>query len=183
MNDGRFYAAGMRVSSHSTLCLPIYFCFFISSPLHSISPSQSTSWVLLSNCDVDGGHDGGLSSAAWGAVWQDSHPGRVPSRYLAECPFCCHSQVCLHACVILHYRICACFSISCAPLRNFLRLLSNLSICPTRPCPPPPHLPGLQFAQLQKWRCAFSISNTPPALLDFSTPLLCCIIIMSGRER
>lgn len=94
------------------------------------------------------------------------------------------SQVCLHVCVILHYCICACFSISYALLQNFLQLLSNWSICPIRPCffaPPPLH--GLQFAQLQKWRCAFSRSNTSPALLEFCTPLLCCVIIMSGRER
>ncbi|TNN75175.1 hypothetical protein EYF80_014585 [Liparis tanakae] len=32
--------------------------------------------------------DGGLSSAAWGAVWQDSRPGPAPSHHLARRPVC-----------------------------------------------------------------------------------------------
>lgn len=44
-------------------------------------------------------------------------------------------------------------------------------------------LPGSQLAYLQKCCRVFSRSNTSTAPLDSYAALLCCVIIMSGRER
>ena len=89
----KFICKGNRWSHlHLLNCshkLELHFLFSFLNPLIPVSLSKSTSWVLLSNCYVDDGHDGGLSSAAWGAVWQDGHPGPVPSHHLAICPFYC----------------------------------------------------------------------------------------------
>lgn len=86
-----------------SVCLMLFCCSFLNSAI-LIGPSQSTS--RLSNCDVDEGHDGGLSLAAWGAVWQDvSLAQGPPITWLSAHSVATHiaSQVCWHSVIPQQY--------------------------------------------------------------------------------
>lgn len=146
------------------MCLHFYFFFsfllcFVN-PIGAI-PVSPAGFCFLSNCDVDEDHESVLPSPAWGAIWQDSGWPiallvawhRVPSMA---------SHICVCVCMCGQYSF------------NMVHVHEHTHLHPP---------PQLAICSAPEKTAVFSLAQTLLLMLRFSAPLLCCVIIISGRER